>query len=387
MVDKSKVLLGFVDEPITDNYKEEVDYTTNKLGGHPDWITAQTDSTIICKVCRSVTPLLLQIYAPVTEKINQHRTLYIFACLNPTCWGISKSWTCIKNQMAMKKKQDSFVSNFSNDDWCTDSNNWNCDSNNTCNSSLDLFLENEASSMLSRVTVCAEENANVIPDRTCVDVLDAPASAEIEPDENEPIMVDSPTVPHCDLSNLLKQVPTSPKVYREDTYFVPSFIYVMEERLERDPLSEHVQMLLTEYSRSSENRNSLKITKNVNVSRRSDDEVYERSRPLHGDKLFHTFLSRIKLNPDQIIRYCRSNEAPLFLFPELDIPAKCKHCNGEMVFEMQILPTIINYLRLNGAGRAEKDILEFGSVFIYSCQESCDKPDGEECVLIQMETF
>ena len=35
MVDKSKVLLGFVDEPITDHYKEVIDFTTNKLGGHP----------------------------------------------------------------------------------------------------------------------------------------------------------------------------------------------------------------------------------------------------------------------------------------------------------------------------------------------------------------
>ena len=85
--------------------------------------------------------------------------------------------------------------------------------------------------------------------------------------------------------------------------------------------------------------------------------------------------------------YCRSNEAALFLYPETDIPTKCKHCNGEMVFEMQILPTILNYLRLNIAGRAEKDILEFGSAFIYSCRESCDKPDEEEFVLIQLETY
>lgn len=84
-------------------------------------------------------------------------------------------------------------------------------------------------------------------------------------------------------------------------------------------------------------------------------------------------------------RYCRSNEAPLFLYPATDIPTKCKHCNGEMVFEMQILPTIINYLRLNNVGRAEKDILEFGSAFIYSCRESCDTPDDEECILVQSE--
>lgn len=90
-----------------------------------------------------------------------------------------------------------------------------------------MFLEEEASSMLSRVTVCAEENANVIPDRTCVDVRGALASAEIEPDENEPITVDSPTVPHCDLVSLLKHVPTSPKVrtiYSNNTIYNSIFM-------------------------------------------------------------------------------------------------------------------------------------------------------------------
>lgn len=29
------VLLGFVDEPITEHYADNVDYTTNKLGGVP----------------------------------------------------------------------------------------------------------------------------------------------------------------------------------------------------------------------------------------------------------------------------------------------------------------------------------------------------------------
>lgn len=83
----------------------------------------------------------------------------------------------------------------------------------------------------------------------------------------------------------------------------------MEEKLEKDPLSEHVQILLMEYSRTSENKNALKFANNVNVSQQSD-EKYEKSNPLHGDKLFHTFLSRIKLNPDQIIRYvCQPSQS------------------------------------------------------------------------------
>lgn len=34
----------------------------------------------------------------------------------------------------------------------------------------------------------------------------------------------------------------------------------------------------------------------------SDEEPYEEATPLHGDKLFHAFLTRLKENPGQILR-------------------------------------------------------------------------------------
>lgn len=87
----------------------------------------------------------------------------------------------------------------------------------------------------------------------------------------------------------------------------------MEEKLEKDPLSEHVQILLTEYSKTSGNKNALSSANNVNSSHQSD-EKYEKSNPLHGDKLFHGFLSRIKSNPDQIIRFVNINTYSYYLY-------------------------------------------------------------------------
>lgn len=74
----------------------------------------------------------------------------------------------------------------------------------------------------------------------------------------------------------------------------------MEEKIGKDSLSDHVLNLLTEYSCSD--KNGSKIMNNVNISERSD-EKYEKSYPAHGDKLFHIFLSRIKNNPNQVLRY------------------------------------------------------------------------------------
>lgn len=56
-----------------------------------DWIHAENaKKKITCNVCGSVTPLLLQTYAPVKERMQYHRTLYVFACINPNCWGNPK---------------------------------------------------------------------------------------------------------------------------------------------------------------------------------------------------------------------------------------------------------------------------------------------------------
>lgn len=34
-----------------------------------------------------------------------------------------------------------------------------------------------------------------------------------------------------------------------------------------------------------------------------DDEVYEDAAPLHGDRIFHAFLTHLRYNPGQILRY------------------------------------------------------------------------------------
>ena len=84
-------------------------------------------------------------------------------------------------------------------------------------------------------------------------------------------------------------------------------------------------------------------------------------------------------------RYCRNNSAPLFLY-DTEAPTKCKHCQGNLVFEVQILSTIINYLKLSEENRNQYQHLEFGSTYVYTCEASCDK-SAEETVIVQYEQF
>ena len=158
LVKKSPLLLGYLDEKISPeiDLNDQTDYTTSKIGGLPNWIVdIPAVSELACSICQSPTQLLCQIYAPL-ENSPFHRTLYIFACIQPPCWNDSKSWKCFRGQVKSedqtKTKIDHEIaqsqlqktSNFSLD-WGVDSD-WG-DEETTDNDNLDAkFTELNLSS-------------------------------------------------------------------------------------------------------------------------------------------------------------------------------------------------------------------------------------------------
>ncbi|XP_067618998.1 programmed cell death protein 2-like [Eurosta solidaginis] len=93
---KSTVYLGYEDEEITSNHGSILNSTVNKVGGAPDWPSGEI-KVPSCPLCGTARPLIVQLYAPL-EQSQFHRTLYVFACLNPACSQNSKSWLCIRTQ-------------------------------------------------------------------------------------------------------------------------------------------------------------------------------------------------------------------------------------------------------------------------------------------------
>merc|ERR1719347_2178817 len=76
------------------------EFYTNKVGGSPDWVNSSDAgmSNPTCDLCTSDLVLVCQIYAPLSVCPGQHRTLYLFACLQPPCWNKPQSWTCLRSQ-------------------------------------------------------------------------------------------------------------------------------------------------------------------------------------------------------------------------------------------------------------------------------------------------
>ncbi|ETN63405.1 toys are us [Anopheles darlingi] len=446
---KSLILLGYDDEPILEKDKPLLSYTTNKIGGHADWPAGAIDVPP-CALCGQQRPLIVQIYAPL-EDSQFHRTLYVFACLNAPCSTQSQSWSCIRVQSLEKsspgvevaeagtvkpvaKAESTTIS------WCSGADDWG-DDGDPEPSDTSTFIRVDTSSIGAVAEqLLNEENGNVIQyekvsdeddesnsmetdplpgfgnlhvdernanacgdDRPMVgatggELIDnlytAKASAEIEgPETAEVVVVDTPVALKRDLIALLKQPQIVPRDI-EDVTLQPLYISVDEERSSAPIVSDHVRRLLDEYQRYEEVATSPDSpAESASASGgktlgTQEQELYEKGVPMHGDLMFHSFMTKLQENPGQVLRYSR-NALPLLIAPlkEINVPPHCQYCKCEMICEVQLLPTVIEKLRF--AANGERTPIDFGNVLVWTCIKSCwDTPDKmrQELVLVQAES-
>lgn len=370
----NRVLLGFEDEPITEKYKDQINFTTNKIGGKPDW-PGDAPTAVTCKLCSLNLPLVLQIYAPL-DYSPYHRTLYIFACINPNCWNQNGSWVCLRSQLL-----DSRAENYGNvqkldcneiNDWCGGGDDWGDEENgNIINGTKDLMNAEDLARGISDMEICAadEKNANSCGSGEGAIGLVPMATATIEGDEGEVVCIDSPTAPRVNLIAVLEETAPLPQVPVSRLEFSPFFVSVIEEELcyAPPPSPTEMDIALLSHQRDDENMG---------------EEKYEKTLPAHGDKMFYQLVSRIQANPGQILRY---GGFPLPLYTMSERPRTCRSCGGDVTFELQILPTLIPKLKLHQSSDTH---LEFGSVFLFSCRQSCWTPQDsykEEELVVQAE--
>ncbi|KAK2842831.1 hypothetical protein Q5P01_013031 [Channa striata] len=102
------------------------------------------------------------------------------------------------------------------------------------------------------------------------------------------------------------------------------------------------------------------------------EEKYEKTKARHGDVIFSKFMKKISLCPQQILRYCRGG-TPLFISESpsnmAQVVSACSSCGGSRTFELQLMPALVSLLqRVSGSAEVE---LEFGTVLVYTCTNSC----------------
>ncbi|KAJ7361893.1 programmed cell death protein [Desmophyllum pertusum] len=126
------LLLGLADGNMEENDDRICGWSTNKIGGTPNWLFGQPSDYPSCPLCGNVLYLVCQIYCPLSDSVF-HRVLYIFGCVNTSCWNRNKGWKVLRSQAKdsnffSKKKAENETSNvFEVDDWCDDAEDWGDD--------------------------------------------------------------------------------------------------------------------------------------------------------------------------------------------------------------------------------------------------------------------
>uniref|UniRef100_A0A8W7P2F9 Programmed cell death protein 2 C-terminal domain-containing protein n=1 Tax=Anopheles coluzzii TaxID=1518534 RepID=A0A8W7P2F9_ANOCL len=392
------VLLGFEDEPIAEKDRPYLSYTTNKIGGHADWPAGPIDVQP-CLFCGQQRPLIVQIYAPLDDS-QFHRTLYVFACLNAPCSTQSQAWTFgTATFMRVDTSSVAAAEQLLNEE------NGNVIQYEKVSDEDDESNSMEAEPIPGFENLRVDEtNANARGDGRASgatgggELIDnlytTRASAEIEGLEAEVVVVDTPVSPKRDLVALLKQPQVVPRNIADVT-LRGLYISVDEERYVAPLASDHVRELLAEYQRHEDAITAPLESPLDNVASGTkqppkanhDQELYEKGIPMHGDLMFHSFLSKLQENPGQLLRYSR-NALPLLIAPikEIAMPPHCQYCKSEMICEVQLLPTLIERLRFEVNG--ERAPIDYGNVLVWTCGKSCwDTPDKmrQELVLVQNE--
>ncbi|KAL0832066.1 hypothetical protein ABMA28_001556 [Loxostege sticticalis] len=431
---QGKVYLGYEDEPIGDKHQTLLTYTVNKIGGLPDWPPLENvQFSSKCPLCGLYRLLIVQCYAPL-ENSAYHRTLYVFACINPNCWTQSESWLCLRSQILDSATTQSSTivaipKSDSNLTWCNGADEWDeNDNGDTANgnfmnvdnapspnhamqrnsdedeesNSLELETVEQA---LGNLQVFDAHNANMSPVQGAIGAISAPvAAAELEGgDEPGLVTVDTPSAPTNDMETLLHQTAELPPDLRSrlmcgPLQFVPKYIYVEEEWTKPPSNEDKVTELLNRYNRENEMEACAGGDRVGGAAGGADDEQYEEAAPLHGDRLFHAFVTRLRDNPGQILRYSRE-EPPLLGAPlpsAANTPegagagaagagGSCPRCGRARACELQLVPALAHALRLPASTPSH---LHFLSVLVFTCPQSCWQPQDtlvREAVVFQPE--
>jgi len=118
--DEVLISLGFVEELKTDEDWKYMtsSYFPSKIGGKPAWLDVKhipNSEDLKCEECEQIMPLLLQLYAPLSEKEDcYHRTIYIFCCKDSNCHSKKKGWKVLRCNL--RKQNDYYVAQSSEEE-------------------------------------------------------------------------------------------------------------------------------------------------------------------------------------------------------------------------------------------------------------------------------
>jgi len=399
-------------------------------------------SHFFCLISRTTKLLnfqVSQVYAPLSSSAY-HRTLHLFACPQPPCWNQQASWRCFRSQLKEPEQVDSEKPTEIQGkvtDWLGDADDWGEEEEETGDpngnqtpgswdnpripstpstpsphlpgrvkiseggvspggaTGYQNNLNINSISLAPLTLTSGDGNANSQEKRNgespgALGGIVARAEVEEEGDDEDCcVAMEELEKPETDIPSLFFAANRPNKSSSGELKIAAHYLWVGEET-EGGEIGKDEERLLQEYKAREALENAMGQGGKCEAKGGSGGEGWEKVVPTHGDELLHKMVEIIQKNPGQVLRYTRQCGVPPLLLqpmPEMKIPL-CRHCGSSTTFELQLLPSLVAQLRVEG-GEVDGPPVEFGTVLVFSCLASCWGEGGprEETVIVQGETM
>jgi len=347
--DEGGVWLGV---PLLKKEKNVASFRVSKVGGLPDWKREKHEQEISCSVCSSLKCLVVQIYAPIPE--HPSRTLYVFACCNLGCRN-PNTWEVIR----LQEPEDSIPA-------------------------FKTSFKQEAEKVSLKNPEVTNEDS--LP-KICWNVGEADGAEsgfdEIEKllDSRASIQVKSTDLKPNPEKNERGRKSLDDEASKNETVHGVRLLVIEEPDYGYTNVKEDlkIERILEKY-RSEEEEDISRNAGRGDTGLNFGAENYEEGPP--KDLVLEIFQSRISLEPTQCIRYAFGG-CPLWPIPEYNLKiSPCSECGSPRKFEMQLMPGMLNLdVRVaNGGGLF--DSMDWSSVLVYSCENSCEAGMKEQLFIL-----
>uniref|UniRef100_A0A5K3ELI7 MYND-type domain-containing protein n=1 Tax=Mesocestoides corti TaxID=53468 RepID=A0A5K3ELI7_MESCO len=317
----------------------------DKVGGRPAWLALNhLPPDLSCPHCKNSMAFLLQLYSPLDEREDCfHRMLFVFMCKNGVCFqpqnGVKANpFRVFRSQLP---KENPYYSSDPPPD----------PSQATEESTLKLFRSGEVPTPGIVVNLCPV--CGCPGSKSCANCKLAHYCSK----EHQTIHWKEGHKTGCPNYDYLDEL------FRSNSFLLPEFALTSETF---DKGGDD-----TTATDESDDDFDAEIIEGPDVSNAEKEEFVALEmvsrKETKEERTFFRFKEILKKEPDQVVRFNRGG-SPLWASPCPVDPPPCSICGGKRIFEFQITPQLLSYLKLDKVGEASPD---FATVYIFTCENSC----------------
>eukprot|EP00053_Salpingoeca_punica_P018057 m.175461 g.175461 ORF g.175461 m.175461 type:complete len:365 (+) comp17349_c1_seq1:448-1542(+) len=326
--------LGFVDDP-TDVRLLNSAYFPSKVGGKPAWLKLEnlpTSDRLECTTCGEPLLFLLQLYSGGLFETDDcyHRAVYLFCCPTGNCCqaGRMGSFKAFRNQLPRENPYYPFdaLPDPSEDD-----------------------PDDKTGLVHSKQPLCIV--CGVAGDKQCANCKRAHYCSKAHQSW------------HWKSGGHKTECSPDTEPFDGDMFVgFPELEIITEPEILPDTPERSEEERMKAYK---------KMVQDLKIDDTKDESLDEVKKMHKVDPKLLEFRARIKDEPTQVVRH-KKGGPPLWIGnrqpAEGDIPP-CSHCGGARVFEFEVLPQLLNHLKLDED--MSKDSMDFGVLAVYVCENSC----------------